>query len=530
MTVTSDQQGNALFRAAETMSIAGRDVSRRALLQEAVRRWPAIPAAQPWHDRAIARKDRPYIRDLGLSLALNNFGAELPQWLIEARDEANQNAPYCAAELRARLAGLRPGVPSDRSGPLCYVLHMSLPESGSGYAVRSHHLIGALKKGGVDLHVVTRLGFPGDSGHPTETLKQVVDGISYHRLPHSGVRRFNNMLYTAEAARALIAHLAPLKPRAIMAASNHENAAPALLAARYLGVPFIYEMRGFWELSGLATRPENAKTKHFANVVEMESELARQADLVFTLTEAMRGELRRRGVGNANVHILPNAADPDTFHPAPRDSELLARLGISADMPVIGYVGSFTGYEGLDDIVRAGVELHRRGLDFRLLLIGSEPAHLKDQICPELREIAEAGGIADKLIMPGRVPVQEVERWYSLIDIVPIPRKDLQVTRLVPPLKPLEAMAMEKSVVVTDLPALKETVSDQETGIVVARDDPAALADALGLLIEDADLRRALGARARELVIRDRNWDAVVGRLRNALDLTLSGSAPAGSQ
>lgn len=516
-------QGAALFRAAEVMSIAGRAASRRVLLQEAVTRSADTGAARPWHERAAARKDRAYIRDLCLALTQDGFGADLPTWLALAPQEADQDLRYGAKELRARLEKLKVGRQSDRSGPLCYVLHMSLPDNGSGYSVRSHHLIAAMRKNGLNPYCVTRLGFPGDTGQPGDVAVQSVDGIDYHRILQPGKRDFRNMRYVTDAAIALVEKLAPQQPYAIMAASNHENAAPALLAARYMGVPFIYDMRGFWELSTLAADPERAKTPQFATAVEMEAEIARQADLVFTLTEAMKGELRRRQVGNPNIHILPNAADPEVFRAAPRNAALARKAGIAEDTTVIGYVGSFTGYEGLDDLTRACVLLHQQGYDFRLLLIGSEPAHLKDAICPELQQIAVAGGITDKLIMPGRVPVQEVKDWYSLIDIVPIPRKDMAVAELVSPLKPLEAMAMEKAVVVTDLAALKEIVTHDETGIVVPRSDVAALAAALGRLIEDPAARASLGKRARQRIIDARNWDAVVRNFRDIIRQNLPG-------
>lgn len=520
--VEAPRQDEALFLAAETMSMAGRAPSRRALLGEAVRRHPDIAAARIWHDRASERDDPGYVHDLALTLAGGSPDADLPDWLVRARNRADDHAPYCAEELRRRLALTRTAQAPDRDGPLCYVLHMSLPENGSGYAVRSHHLIRALQKDGLDLHCVTRLGFPGDIGQPSDAAAQIVDGVTYHRIHQPGKRAFRNMRYAAQAARVLAGELAPLRPRAIMAASNHENAAPALLAARHLGVPFIYEIRGFWELSTLANNPGFDETERFRTLVEMETELARQADLVFTLTEAMRDELHRRGTGSPNIHILPNAADPDLFRHAPRDADLAARLDIPAGVPVIGYIGSFTSYEGLDDLVRAGVALHRRGQDFRLLLVGSEPAYLEGRICPDLHRIAAEGGITDKLIMPGHVPVQEVDRWYSLVDIVPITRKDLPVTRIVAPLKPLEAMAMEKCVVVTDLPALKEIVTHGETGIVVPGNDTGALAEALAQMIADPDRRRALGQKARERVVRDRNWDAIARSLRKTAEETLA--------
>jgi len=519
--IENDTQSEALLLAAEEISIAGRPASRRRLLREAVRRGGNLQKAKLWYDRAVVRNDRGYVRDLSLPLTFGQTNDNVPQWLISARIEADEHAPYCAEELRYRLDLLQPGRVSDLSGPFCYVLHMSLPDNGSGYSVRSHHLVRGMQNLGMNIHCITRLGFPGDIGLPAQAPLHVVDNVRYHRILRPGKRDFANMAYVTDAAHALVEELAPLNPRAIMAASSHQNATPALLAARFLGVPFIYEKRGFWELSDLAANPQREGTPLFNRLVRMEAELARQADLVFTLTDAMRRELRRRDVENRAIHILPNAADPDALQPGPRNMRMAQKLGLSNDVPVIGYIGSFTLYEGLDDIVRACVNLFRRGHDFRLLMIGSEPSYLKDRIIPTMRQIATEGGIVDKLIMPGRISVDEVREWYSLIDIVPLPRKGMRVTDLVAPLKPLEAMAMEKAVVVSDLSALKEIVTHDETGLVVPHSDPEALADALARLIADPALRRSLGERARGKILTELNWDAVARKLRDTVDRVL---------
>ena len=123
-----------------------------------------------------------------------------------------------------------------------------------------------------------------------------------------------------------------------------------------------------------------------------------------------------------------------------------------------------------------------------------------------IRELARRNNIEDWLIMPGRVPYNEVAEWYSLIDIAPFPRKSLAVTELVSPLKPLEALAMEKAIVVSSVGGMREMVRDEETGLVFAKDDVGALSDALSRLIKDAALRRKLGEAGRAWVARERSW------------------------
>ena len=218
------------------------------------------------------------------------------------------------------------------------------------------------------------------------------------------------------AADALEAELRRLRPEWVIAASNYMTALPALIAARRLGLPFLYEVRGFWEVTRQSREPGFERSADFRIQELLEAEVARRADHVFTLTGPMRDELVRRGVDPATITLLPNSCDPERFTPRARDAALAARLGIPASVPVIGYIGTFVQYEGLEDLVAACAMLRARGRDFRLMLIGNENASgtEKGPITAEIERIAAEAGLADRLIMPGRVPHEEVAAYYSL--------------------------------------------------------------------------------------------------------------------
>ena len=152
----------------------------------------------------------------------------------------------------------------------------------------------------------------------------------------------------------------------------------------------------------------------------------------------MRDELVRRGVDPGKVTLLPNSCDPARFTPRARDAVLADRLAIPASVPVIGYIGTFVQYEGLERPGRPPARCCGRGRDFRLMLIGNENVSTTDKgpITVEIERIAAESGLTDRLIMPGRVPHEEVEAYYSLIDIAPFPRKPQPVTEMVSPMKP----------------------------------------------------------------------------------------------
>jgi glycosyltransferase involved in cell wall biosynthesis len=202
------------------------------------------------------------------------------------------------------------------------------------------------------------------------------------------------------------------------------------------------------------------------------------------------------------IVVVPNAVDIDRFRPIQRSDELAGSLGIAPGDPVVGYISSFTRYEGMHYLLEAAARLRAAGRKLHVLLVG-------DGVEEEaLVAIGRRLGLDDgTLIMPGRVPHDDVMRYYSIIDVFVVPRTNDRVSQLVTPLKPYEAMALERALVVSDVPALREMVIPDETGLIFRPEDDADLADVLGRLLDDPELRARLGRRAREWVAASRTWD-----------------------
>ena len=130
-----------------------------------------------------------------------------------------------------------------------------------------------------------------------------------------------------------------------------------------------------------------------------------------------------------------------------------------------------------------------------------------------------------RLVMPGRVPKEQVADHLAALDVFAVPRRDLDVCRLVTPLKPAEAMAARLPLVVSDLPALREFVDDGVEGYVVPPEDPAALADALQRLADPA-LRARMGEAGRRRAAATRTWEAVVDTYLGVYARVLSPGGP----
>ena len=513
----------AMIRAGRTLAKAGVPEAAKPLTLEAVRIDESEPNLRALYWVAQGTGDLVTAQDC-LGRIERIYGPRPKPAQITMLEKLRKGPAFQLSILNhVRPAGPRACEPV--AGRLVYMLHNSLPWSSGGYATRAHGMALGMAAAGLEVVCLTRPGFPLDIKPELEPERvpgeEVIEGITYRRIT-SPLR--TDMLiqdYMLAAADVLTAEFERLRPEWVISASNHVTALPALIAARRLGVPFVYEVRGFWEITRLSRDPEFGQKAAFKVQTLLEGGAAQRADHVFTLTGPMRDELVQRGVNRETVTLLPNSVDPDRFTPRGRDADLAARLDIPADVPVIGYIGTFVQYEGLDDLVAACAILRARGRTFRLMLVGNENASGQDKgpITETIERTAAESGLTDWLIMPGRVPHEEVEAYYSLIDIAPFPRKPQPVTEMVSPLKPLEALAMGKAVVVSSVRALTEMIANDETGLVFAKGSVESLAYTLDRLIGDPDLRTRLARAGRAWVARERTWKEMGARAAEQLHL-----------
>lgn len=433
------------------------------------------------------------------------------EWLKKAKEKIRESAGAYDL-IKSKLSKNNNKCYTPISGKIAYFLHNSLPYSSGGYATRGHGLAVALTELGYDVVCASRPGYPFDipGDHEGKILpsEDVIDGLRYLRIFDPSRKGLSAVDYMISASEKIIDFLKEHKVEIVIAASNHLNAIPAAIAAKQVGVPFIYEVRGFWEITRLSREPDFKNTRLYVTQIENEKLAAMYADEVFTLTSPMRDELIERGVSQDKITILPNSCDPKKFSPRARDKVLAAKLGIPDDVPVIGYIGSFVQYEGLDNLAQACALLVKDKIDFRLLLVGNENASGSERgpITAEILRVAAEEGLTDKLIMPGRIPHEQVEAYYSLIDIAPFPRKPQPVTEMVSPMKPLEALAMQKAILVSSVQALKEMVVEDETGLVFEKGSVEDLAEKLKTLINNNELRERLGMNGRIWVEEQRTW------------------------
>lgn len=291
-----------------------------------------------------------------------------------------------------------------------------------------------------------------------------------------------------------------LRPQVLHAHSPVLNAVPALRVGRKLGIPVVYEVRAFWEDAAVDHGTTTEKSLRYALTRRLETSALRRASHVFTICEGLRSDIVGRGIPKEKVTVIPNAVDIESFEPggAP-DLALKAELGLNG-ADVIGFIGSFYAYEGLDLLLAALPLILKQRPEVRLLLVGGGPqdAALKAQ--------AQGLGLADKVIFTGRVPHDQVQRYYDLIDVLAYPRHSMRLTELVTPLKPLEAMAQGRVLVASDVGGHKELIRDGQTGVLFKAGSADALAQAVVNLLTNRNQWPAMRQAGREFVETERNW------------------------
>ncbi|NIJ62090.1 TIGR04063 family PEP-CTERM/XrtA system glycosyltransferase [Qipengyuania flava] len=383
-----------------------------------------------------------------------------------------------------------------------HILDHSLPLH-SGYTFRTRAILKSQQAAGLTVRGVTGPRH-ADAGPEIEEI----DGLTFDRVAGRfagppGLSEWREI----EAFREGIEGVArQWQPEVLHAHSPALCGMAGLRAAKRLGLPFVYEIRAFWEDAAVGNGTGREGSLKYRLTRALENRVVAGADAVFTICKGLRDDLVARGHDGEKIGLSPNGVDLALFgDPVARDDALAHELGIGAG-PVVGFIGSFYDYEGLDDLVAALPALRQRHPHAQLLLVGGGPME------EALRAQAAASPAGNAIVFTGRVPHSEVERYYSLIDVLAYPRKHSRLTDLVTPLKPLEAMAQRRIVAASDVGGHRELITDGQTGLLFPPDDPAGMAVSLADFIDRRDSWPTMREAGRAHVAAHHDWARNVQR------------------
>ena len=391
---------------------------------------------------------------------------------------------------------------------ILHVLDHSIPLH-SGYTFRTLSILREQRKLGWDtVHLTT------PKQGPAASLQETVGDFTFYRTPSvEGAGLLAQMRLTAKRLGEVIRIT---HPDVIHAHSPVLNALPSLWVGRRQRVPVVYEVRASWEDAAVdhGTTVEGSLRYRLSRALETFA--LRQADQITTICEGLRGDIAERGIPDERITVIPNAVDASVFQfGVEADPDLRHSLGLDG-ATVIGFAGSFYGYEGLDLLLEAARRMLPRHPNLRVLLVGGGPQERN------LKAQAQAAGLQDRVIFTGRVAHAEVQRYYELIDVLAYPRLPIRLTELVTPLKPLEAMAQGRMFVASDVGGHRELIRHGETGFLFQAGDAGALEIALEDVLAQRAMWPQIRLQARRFVESERTWAGSVARYREVYQRALS--------
>lgn len=425
--------------------------------------------------------------------------------LAGQRGAAARQRERLVGELKV-FSGWQPTLPSQHvvavPGRVLHFLTNSLPHTASGYAQRSHSILVAQQAAGAEVLAVTRLGYPVQLGKIFAQPQDEVDGVQYRRLIPAELAKSADTRLQQEAEE-LLKMAIEFRPEILHTTTHFVNGLVVGAVARALGIPWVYEVRGQLADTWASTRHESAKTsERYLDFQRAETSVMEAANAVATLGAVMQESIETKGIAANKIFLTPNAVGGDFLKSPGSAATARVALGLDPELNYVGTVSSLVDYEGLNDLIDAFALLTPDFPQLRLLLVGNGAS------APALREQTARLGLEKLVIFTGRVPKEQTPLYHQALDIFVVPRKNLEVTRAVTPLKPVEALASARPVVASNLPALREIVQENVNGRLSPPEDPAALAHILAELINDGATREELGRAGRELVLETRTWTA----------------------
>lgn len=374
------------------------------------------------------------------------------------------------------------------ASPQTFYAAFDVYPSAKGAAAHIHHMARTLFRfgGGGVLHVL---------GHP--------DLPAYQEEPGNVViRRFGASIpHYLDRAQAYMAHLDQ---------SLEEYPDVQLYHFRdiWSGLPILHKAREavtVFEVNGLPsielpyhypqlTEPTLAKLR------ELEDQCLEQSDHLLTPSGVLKENLIRRGVPESRITVLPNGAEAPQY--------LQASPVIQG--PYILYFGALQTWQGVDVLLKAFAGLQDYP-ELQLVICSSS----RRRFIKAYRKLAERLGIGEKVHWLYQLPKPELNLWIrqALISVAPLKETARNLEQGCSPLKIFESWACGTAVVASDLPAVREIMTNHEQGKLVRPDRPALLSRALRFLLDEPEERERLAQNGKRWVETHYHWSKIEARL-----------------
>ncbi len=399
-----------------------------------------------------------------------------------------------------------------------HLLNKSFPEY-VGYTIRSHYILFHQKKF-AHPYALTRPFFIRKNEadffetviyirYPRNFGKEVVHKLCYY---HPKIIKYYNLVYYSylQIPKKFIEKIVIKKDiDLIHGHTPYIFSSLGEKVAHKNRIPFVYEVRGLWEDTNVILGLYKENDSKYLEMRQQETDLMKKADAVITLGNLMKKELINRGIEKDKLYVIPNAVDIESFQPIPSDMKLKKTFEIE-NKHIIAYIGSIREIEGIETLIKTISVVRNELKDIILLLVGGYDR----RYYVKLQNLIKKLSLDQVVLFTGNVPPSEINRYYSIADIIVIPRINSRLNRIVTPLKQFEAMAMKKVVIASDLPALREVIKPGISGDLFEPEDINELAKKILYYLTNQKERNKLGDSARNFVKENYDWNIVIDKYR----------------
>lgn len=397
------------------------------------------------------------------------------------------------------------------SKKVLHLLDHSIPLQ-SGYTFRSCAILNQQQKLGYNIKAITsnRQGF-------VTVDKETLEGIEFYRVT-SKPNLFDKFpiikqLRTVRGLRKRVKQIInDWQPDIIHAHSPVLTAMAAIPIAQQLHIPLVYEIRAFWEDAAVDHGTHSETSLRYKIIKQLETRVCQQVDAITTICQGLKKDLLSRGINESKITVIPNAVDLSQFSDVViKNMQSVNEVKTQYDLHdafILGFIGSLYAYEGIDLAIRAFESVKKEIPNAKLLVVGGGPQF------DTWQSLAKINPFASDIVFTHRVPHHQVQAFYQLIDVLVYPRKKMRLTDLVTPLKPLEAMAMGKCVVASDVGGHQELIRHGQNGLLFKANDVSDFTSQVVLLKNNA-LQKQLIENGKQFVATERNWPTSVARYKD---------------
>ncbi len=399
-------------------------------------------------------------------------------------------------------------VTSDKINIL-YLTHTSIEYEQYSYTIRTQQLLENFNKNDkYEITCATRYGYPFDreTGYYSQDLNKEIEinGVKYIKLiadKKSNFNTLNILKYLEEYIIETINLCVNKNIKIIHATTNYWNGIVATCVAKYLGIRCIYELRELWNESIQLQKPEVINSDMIKMMSIQEKNIVNNVDKIIILNKTQNKD-------NDKIEIIYDCANID-FKFKMSKNDLLDKHKLH-DKIIIGYIGTLTTHDGIENILKCIKMLNNNKLVF--VIIGDGP--YKNSMIDYIK----TNNISENVLYLGKLKYEIAMEYYQIIDMCIYPKKKCELYELKSSFKLIEAMSFKKPVITTDLKSINEIINDGQNGLLCIPDNVSDLLDKMKLLINNTILMEKLGTEAQKWIVKNRNWKNMCNKLTHIYD------------